>query len=244
MLTEQENSLISLLWQVKEVLDNYNIEFWLECGTLLGAVRNGKIITWEHDIDLATWQDRVSESVKISISRELSNRGFDVYIAKNWITIKKNEGIWLDISFYSLFNDKAIMPKLEPKNLIGKFLTLFSKTLSVPYYYTIHFKKISLYLIWRNILVAISRLLPLLLRRQIVKIISIIYKKMCSKDVSWVVPAHYFKNLSTVKFYEMEFRIPAKTEEYLTYRYGRDWRIPRKDWITNRDDGAIGNSSF
>ena len=58
MLTEQENSLISLLWQVKEVLDTHNIELWLECGALLGAVRNGKIIPWQDDIDLGAWQEK------------------------------------------------------------------------------------------------------------------------------------------------------------------------------------------
>jgi len=244
MLTEQENSLVGLLRRVKEVLDKHNIEFWLECGTLLGAVRNGKFIPWEHDIDLGAWQDRVSESVKISISRELSNKGFDVYVVRNWITIKKKEGIWLDIMFYSLLNDETIMPRLNAKNLIGKFLNVFSKTLSVPYYYKIDFSKISLYLLSRNISTVISRILPPLLRGQIAKIVSGVYKKMGSNDVSWIIPSKYFMNLSTMTFYGMEFKVPAKTEEYLAYRYGRDWEIPRKDWITNRNDGAIGNSSF
>ena len=51
----RENNLIDLLRQVKEVLDKYNIEFWLDCGTLLGAVREGKFLAWEHDIDLGGW---------------------------------------------------------------------------------------------------------------------------------------------------------------------------------------------
>jgi len=37
-----------------------------------------------------------------------------------------------------------------------------------------------------------------------------------------------FTNLSVIKFYGMEFKVPAKTEEYLSYRYGKDWRIPPK----------------
>ncbi len=78
----KEKKLIELLKQVKEVLDKYHTEFWLECGTLLGAVRIGKFIPWEHDIDLSTWQDRVSESVRMSISRELSSKGFKVYMLR------------------------------------------------------------------------------------------------------------------------------------------------------------------
>lgn len=244
MLKEIENHLVELLRPVKEVLSKYNIEFWLDCGTLLGAVRNGKFIPWEHDVDFGAWQEKVSNNVKESISKELSNKGFDVYVAKNWITIKKNEEIWLDINFYSLLNDKAIMPRLDPKNLIGKFLSVFSKILSVPYYYKIDFRKISLYLLSRNISVVISRILPPLLRRQVTEIVSVVYEKTGSKDVSWIIPSKYFMSLSTMKFYGMEFKVPAKTEEYLIYRYGENWRIPRKDWITNRDDGTIGNFSF
>ncbi len=54
-----------------------------------------------------------------------------------------------------------------------------------------------------------------------------------------VTPSHYFMNLSTIEFYGMEFRVPAETVEYLAHHYGKDWRIPQKDWDTIRDDGAI-----
>ena len=37
----------------------------------------------------------------------------------------------------------------------------------------------------------------------------------------------------------MEFNVPAKTEEYLSYRYGNDWRVPKKNWDTVGDDGGI-----
>ena len=31
----------------------------------------------------------------------------------------------------------------------------------------------------------------------------------------------------------------VKAEEYLAFRYGKDWRIPRQNWITSRDDRAV-----
>lgn len=241
MFTQRENALIELLRQVKEILNKYNIEFWLDCGTLLGAVRSGKFIPWEHDIDLGAWQEKVSHSLKMSISRELFNEGFDVYVAKNWITIKKNEGTWLDINFYSLLNDKAIMSRLNAKNLIGKFLSVFLKTLSVPYFYKIDFRKISLYLLGRNISVVISRILSPLLRKRLAQIVLTVYEKIGSEDVSWIVPSRYFSDLSIMRFCGMEFRMPAKTEEYLAYRYGEDWHISRRDWTTSKDDGAVSS---
>lgn len=43
-----ESIALEALKRVKDILDYYNIEFWLDCGTLLGAARDGKIIPWDH----------------------------------------------------------------------------------------------------------------------------------------------------------------------------------------------------
>ena len=92
-----------------------------------------------------------------------------------------------------------------------------------------------------SIFILISRALPSLLRKRITKIVFIIYEKIGLKDVYWVVPIHYLTNLSTIKFYGKEFKIPFNVDDYLEYRYGRNWRIPKKDWVTERDDGAVLN---
>lgn len=42
-------------------------------------------------------------------------------------------------------------------------------------------------------------------------------------------------------FYGMEFKVPAETEEYLAYRYGKNWRTPKRDYVYYKDDGAITN---
>lgn len=248
MFNQKENALIDLLRQVNDVLDKQNIEFWLECGTLLGAVRDGKFIPWEHDIDLGAWREKVPENVKISVYKELCDRGFKVWIAENHMNIKKGEDFCADINFYRLNNNEAIMPKSEPINVEGKFLSLFLKVLSVPYHYKVlpgqnifreaNFKKKFVIFI-RIVLITISRILPFLLRKQLTIILSQIYKKMKFKDVSWVVPSDYFTNLYTMEFYGIEFRVPAKKEEYLAYRYGEDWHTPRKNWVTNENDGTV-----
>ncbi|GAI37287.1 unnamed protein product [marine sediment metagenome] len=77
------------------------------------------------------------------------------------------------------------------------------------------------------------------MRKRIAQIVFAVYEKIGSEDVSWIVPSKFFSKLDTMKFYDMEFKVPDKTEEYLAYRYGKDWRIPKKDWLTERDDGAV-----
>ena len=53
------------------------------------------------------------------------------------------------------------------------------------------------------------------------------------------MPDRYFANLGSIKFYDMEFKVPADAKEYLAYRYGEDWHIPRKEWGGYDEDGVI-----
>ena len=66
-----------------------------------------------------------------------------------------------------------------------------------------------------------------------------LYIKLGSKNITEAVPVKYFKRLSQLEFYNMKFNVPEKKEEYLAYRYGKDWVIPKKEWITERDDGSV-----
>jgi len=242
---QQEKSLINLLRRTKEILDKHNIEFWLDCGTLLGAVREDKFLSWEHDIDLGVWDNKFSRETRILISKELFSKGFKVWMDENHMNIKKEPDFWLDINFYRLTDNCAVYPALCPKNLIGKILCILLPLLLSPYHprSTNSLRSPTKRFIMK-ILISTSRAMPSFLRKKITYIISLLYKEIGSKNVSWVIPCNYFKNLSTIKFYEMDIRMPNDVEKYLFYRYGKDWRIPRKDWATERNDGAVVKSLY
>ena len=53
-----------------------------------------------------------------------------------------------------------------------------------------------------------------------------------------IVPKQYFEKLITIKFYEDIFSIPSNVEKYLEFRYGKDWKVPKKEWEWWNDDGA------
>ena len=40
-----------------KLLNTNNIHYWLCHGTLLGIIRDKKLIPWDHDIDVAVWKD-------------------------------------------------------------------------------------------------------------------------------------------------------------------------------------------
>ena len=51
---------IIMLQHVTAMLDRMNIEYCLECGTLLGIVREQRLLPWDTDMDLMVpWKDRV-----------------------------------------------------------------------------------------------------------------------------------------------------------------------------------------
>ena len=50
--SESEEEVVEFLYSVSKILNETNVDYWIEGGTLLGAVRDGKLIPWDHDLDL------------------------------------------------------------------------------------------------------------------------------------------------------------------------------------------------
>jgi hypothetical protein len=50
--SENELRAIDLLKKVTKEINKNKIEYWLEGGTLLGAIRDKKLIPWDHDLDI------------------------------------------------------------------------------------------------------------------------------------------------------------------------------------------------
>ena len=53
-----ETSLESLdqLRELVRVFEQHNISYWLDSGTLLGVIREGRMLPSDHDIDISIWQ--------------------------------------------------------------------------------------------------------------------------------------------------------------------------------------------
>jgi len=227
-----ERVAVENLREIKEILDNVGIEFWLDHGTLLGAVREGKIIEWDSDIDLGTWYDNAEEI--ISVFPEFKRRGFSaILIKKNGIVHTKRRGYYIGINLY---------------RKRGRYAW------SVPTIYLKKMKRIEEIFFWgMNVLSLItyirpdgkfirrsepfSGLLPLKLKQLLIDILwAILDRRGCI--IPLIIPKHYFEKLSNTKFYNMEFNIPLDVRNYLKYRYGSDWKKPVKEW-KYEDDGAL-----
>jgi len=218
---------VEILGKVKEVFDEIGVVFWLDNGTLLGAMREGKIIEWDNDIDLGVHFKDIEKIV--SNESKFKKRNLQVNIRRKYGTMHAyRNGYGISFILFRVTQDNAwaLFPSCETKTekLFAWVLGVFTKEMYGESKYDTQKRKFINHL-------------PLKLRNLIVNITWFIMKKR-GYIKHWVIPKHFFMQLSTIEFYGLKFNIPSKVEEYLKFRYGDTWETPNKNWVWFRDDGA------
>jgi len=221
----KEKFAIENLREIKKILDENRIIYWLDMGTLLCAIRDRKFLEWDKDVDLGIWHEYVKKIV--SIFPDLKKRGFEANVAEGEFVINLiRNGCPVQFNVYRKRHQYAWTLWIVAKRKVGKLISwlrsmLISRRSTRP-------RRSSWFVF----------LLPSKLRRFLSEVLLTILDK-CGCIIPVVVPKHYFENLSTVSFYGMQFHVPFETEEYLEYRYGKNWKTPMKNWVYYKDDGAI-----
>lgn len=235
----QEELAVKNLKEVKEVFDKHGIRFWLDAGTLLGAVRERRIIGWDKDMELGTMSDNWEKI--ISALPELKERGFDARVRKSkirrmhwyYLSIHRFEsGGPIDVDIYQS-GEKAFLTSLVSTSTILRVLALLDSLL---FHSEAHvqprFKPIV------NVLDRCLSLLPPKSRKSLANVVWPVLAST-SKLLLLEIPKHHFERLETLEFYGITFCVPSNAEELLELRYGKDWKTPKKEWNWIRDDGAV-----
>jgi len=232
----KEEIAVENLREIKGILDKINIDYWLDMGTLLGAVRDGKIIEWDHDVDLATWYGNTKQI--ISAFPEFRKKGFYVFLGtkRNSIVVTRS-GCKADVYLYRKTDGYAWLVWIVREKKLEKVLHSYMAILTRKS----HAKPEGRFV--RRTLMRFSPLLPLMLKEFLSYIMSLLDRHAVYYSnrsvIPVTVPKHYFEKLSIIEFYGMKFNTPSDIEKYLEYRYGSDWKIPIKKWIWYKDDGAV-----
>jgi len=245
------DELINLLKEIKEILDKHKVTFWLDYGTLLGAVRDNQLIPWDNDVELGIWNSelhKIYEAIDDFHKKKLLVH----FSESDHVTIKKYGGDFrkkISIMVYSLKEDKAVrgsftnMAKVKTKDKNGREILKMNVQIS----------RGLKYIRWlltppefvgdppafippkvHCFAIEISLKLSRKIRNSLRKITEAIMKIGC-KYFEEIVLAKYFQDLENIKFYNMDVKVPKDRKSYLEYRYGKDWKVPKKEFVWYKD---------
>ena len=79
---------------VFSVLEKHQVRYWLEGGSLLGAVRNGDIIPWDYDVDIGIYHEDIPKCDLLLYSKQSPVKDND-----NFVWEKANEGDFFRVQF-------------------------------------------------------------------------------------------------------------------------------------------------
>ena len=219
-LNNEEKIDSNLVLTVK-ILQQNKIPYWFCHGTLLGVIRDKKLIESDQDIDIAIWDNVVSKKKLIEVMT-LNNFKMKTqfFIGDGLLRFCKTGGRDVDVNFYQIIYNKVTNKNMAvvysayiPKNIYMKFIDAMSmaRKYSGKFKYIIRmfcifepfFKFIKLKLIKNNIFY---------------------------KSVGYCEPLELLKEFKEVNFFDIKLTVPYKSEELLKYIYGDDWRIPKKNY--------------
>lgn len=82
---------INDFFKVTSILKDNHVNFWLDFGTLLGAVRNGCPVPWDGEFDISVWDDEININSKMW--NDIRNLGFSVVISEYNIKVTNEKQI-------------------------------------------------------------------------------------------------------------------------------------------------------
>jgi len=227
--------------EVVDVLESHRVFFWLDQGALLGAVRDGGFLPWDSDIDLSVWADETNDLEKVL--RDLEDRRYEVRFEGNADAITSD--------FVSIIPPDGLRVTLQRHRISGSMAMrrhLVGRALHRPGYRILKaasaaFDPRRREGSSRRILRSIAALLPddaaLAASRWLYVFAGSVLEKRYREVHICEMPIRLLSEFSTVEIVGREVPVPHPVEDYLAYKYGEDWRTPRKEWVFWRDERAV-----
>jgi len=219
---------IKELLLVKAALEENQIYWFIDMGTLLGAIRDGDFIAWDNDIDIGVLSSRDLHEKLLKTCEILELEGFEVAYYDKAVSIIKKNGVEINIAIYTKNEESYTYKYLKP----GRFTSLrHGLKMLVQDEYHIHFKRKRES--WARMLFVKYKYIAVITQ----KLFDMVCEPLCYTNVR--VKVKYLENLRSLTFRGVEINVPALAEEYLSLRYGEDWIVPKQQWIYHKDDKSI-----
>ena len=190
--SDEVETALYLLEGVVDVLEKTECDYFLDAGTLLGAVRDKKFIPWDHDVDLGliyNTQKKIDELI-IALKKKFYVRA---------LKFKDDPSIWKPGKYRIIKAYKKIGFFKRGKLCLDIFIFYKSALKNTN-------ENVYKYGVWgRNAF----------------------------------YPENILKEFKTIEFYNRKYIAPKDTDAFLSFKYGKDWKTPKKEWSTILNDTSL-----
>ena len=249
--------------EVKRICDENGIKYFLDGGSLLGAVRHKGFIPWDDDLDIGMFREDYERFLEIA-PKEMNKQYFlqtpysdnnyglffskvrklgTIYIEKSSEKSKAHNEIWVDIFPYDDYpNDEKTRTKVI-KQITFYRRILYVKSGIKPWVIKNRIvSKVSCfigYLPYRIISLFISRKSILYRAKKIqTKFNGLKMEYKFSQGSTpcgkWIIPSIAFSSLDKVDFEDTKFTIPVGFDLFLKAGYGDYMQLPPENQRENR----------
>ena len=226
---------LQLFREIIDLLNNSNITYWMDQGSLLGMIRDNRFMSWDKDVDIGIWKEdapmlnKLLDEKIITLGARISYLPYAIKIKKKYNITVKNLPVNIRIyyqkdeyaysEFWTVINkENRIKGKIDRK--IINLLTRIGRKISG----TAHVKR-NIYKLFFDIVLGI---------REVLKTRRVIFR----------VDSKFFRRFKSINLYNLKLSVPEESEQYLSIKYGPDWRTPVKKWEWWKDDGAVYSTNY
>ena len=236
---------IYILKEIDRVCRKHNIQYFLAGGSLLGAVRNGKSIPWDDDLDIGMLREDYDKFRKVfekemggefayssPFNKSGSHYTIDkvrlkgTYFSTNFSSKNANEdGIFIDVLVYDKTSNNPLLQKMHMA-----YLYAITKALEVRWYNeareTFHYRL-------SKIALPFLRLIPYGVYHRMFELGVRFYRNkkdakylidsVGKKLIHGVMPIDGLEEVKYVPFDGIEAPIPVDPTGYLNYAYGKNY---------------------
>lgn len=226
--------MLGLLKEFDKICKKYNLTYWLEGGTLLGAVRHQGFIPWDDDLDVMMPREDYEKFMNLSEDVFQEYIFFDKraeYIRlRDRYSKRIDKNIDPDIEFNSIYIDIFPVKKFNYGRKLMSRLRMLIPPYNPPSFKDVLNKKKKAKRFLSNILYYILKYSGL---QYVIRFISLLGpKNVWSYDLTITWHYHFLDSwifpLTTLQFEDAHFPVPGNYHKYLKFQFG-DYMTPLQD---------------
>lgn len=257
-LKRAQQIMLDMLKVIDTICTKHQLEYWLDAGTLLGAIRHQGFIPWDDDMDIAMPRESFEKFLKIApaefpqhmwLQTAQTDKGF--YNLGTSLKVRDRASFYLETHekgdepyVQGIFIDVFVYDKMSPQKLKRSFNKFLSRKLSrilctkytdVPLsrHHRVYQKMGAFFS--KNLL---DKMLNRIIRRANQSNSPYIGRGYHCKRISFLDTSQIFP-LKRTRFETGEFNIPQHPEHILVQQYGDYMTLPPEDQRTLRHCKAL-----